>query len=116
MFAQVQLFPEQASTTAPQVDALFFFLLVVTGLAALLVAVLIIWFGVRYRRRDDGQPTPPIRGSVRLEVFWTVAPLLVFLVMFVWGARVYFAQVQPPEDAIEVYVVGKQWMWKVQHP
>jgi len=103
-------------TNAPRVDALFFFLLGVTGFVALLVAVLIVTFAVRYRRRGDGQPTPRIPGSIRLELFWTVVPLLIFLVMFVWGASVYFAQVQPPEDAIEVYVVGKQWMWKVQHP
>jgi cytochrome c oxidase subunit 2 len=116
MYAQVTLFPEQASTTAGKVDALFFFLLAVTGFAALLVTVLVIYFSVHYRRRPDGPAPPRILGSLKLETFWTVVPLLVFLVMFAWGASVFFFQVQPPENAIEVWVVGKQWMWKVQHP
>jgi cytochrome c oxidase subunit 2 len=115
MFAQVSLFPEQASTTASQVDALFFFLVAVTGSVALLVAVLIVCFAVHYRRRGDNQPTPRILGSNRLEMFWTVVPLLIFLVMFAWGARLFLTQVQPPDHAIEIWVVGKQWMWKVQH-
>jgi cytochrome c oxidase subunit 2 len=116
MFAQVPLFPEQASTNAGSVDALFLFFLGVTGAAALLIALLILVFSFLYRRRHPAERTPRILGSMPLEVFWTVVPLLVFLVMFGWGARVYFAQVQPPDDAIEIYVVGKQWMWKVQHP
>ncbi len=114
MFAQVTLFPEQASTVAPQVDALFFFILGITGFVALVVAVLIIYFAIRYRRVEGARP-PRILGSTRLEVAWSVIPFLIFLFMFGWGARVYFAQTQPPDDAIEVYVVGKQWMWKVQH-
>jgi cytochrome c oxidase subunit 2 len=116
MFAQVTLFPEQASTTAPQVDALFFFILGITGFVAIAVAVLIIYFAVRYRRRVEGARPPRILGSLRLETVWTVIPFVIFLFMFGWGARVYFYQTQPPDDAIEVYVVGKQWMWKIQHP
>jgi cytochrome c oxidase subunit 2 len=112
----VPLFPERASTTADQVDALFFFLLAVTGSAALLIAVLIVYYSVRYRRRAEGPRPPRIEGAWRLEVFWSVVPLLIFLVMFAWGAHGYFALTQPPDDAIEIYVVGKQWMWKVQHP
>jgi cytochrome c oxidase subunit II len=115
MFAQVTLFPEQASSTAPQVDALFFFILGVTGFVAIAVAVVILYFAIRYRRVEGARP-PRILGSTRLEVTWSVVPFLIFLIMFGWGARVYFAQTQPPEDAIEVYVVGKQWMWKIQHP
>src|SRR5262249_12731125 len=100
---------------AERVDALFFFLLAVTGAVAVLVTVLAIYFAVRYRRRLEGQPTPRILGSLWLEMFWTVVPLLIFLIMFAWGAQVYFALTQPSADALEVYVVGKQWMWKVQH-
>src|SRR5436189_2000 len=75
MFAQVPLFPEQASTNATQVDALFFFLLAVTGAAGLLVTVLIVRFAVRYRRRTEGERTPRILGSVRLETSWAVVPV-----------------------------------------
>jgi cytochrome c oxidase subunit 2 len=116
MFAEVPLFPEQASETAARVDALFFFLLAVSGAVALLVTVLIIGFAVKYRRRGEDDRTPRILGSLRLEWFWTVAPLFVFLVMFVWGASVYSTVARPPADATEVFVVGKQWMWKIQHP
>jgi cytochrome c oxidase subunit 2 len=116
MFADVPLFPEQASTHAERVDALFFFMLAVTGAVAVLVIVLILYFAVRYRRRTEGQPTPRILGSRWLETVWSVVPFFLFLIMFAWGAEVYFALTQPPADALEVYVVGKQWMWKVQHP
>jgi cytochrome c oxidase subunit II len=114
MFAQVTLFPEQASTVAPQVDALFFFILGITGFVAIAVAVVIIYFAIRYRRMPGARP-PRILGSMQLEVTWSIIPFLIFLIMFGWGAHVYFAQTQPPDDAIEVYVVGKQWMWKIQH-
>jgi cytochrome c oxidase subunit 2 len=116
MFAQVPLFPEQASAIAPRVDNLFLFILGVTGAVGLLVTGLLIVFGVRYRRGRVGLNTPRITGSPRLETFWTITPLLIFTVMFVWGAGVYNEFLEPPLDAEEVYVVGKQWMWKIQHP
>jgi cytochrome c oxidase subunit II len=115
MFAEVPLFPDQASTMAGRVDALLFFLLAVTGAVALLVTVLIVSFAVKYRRRGEDDVTPRILGSPGLEWFWTIAPVFVFLVMFAWGASIYNDQARPPADAIEVFVVGKQWMWKVQH-
>jgi cytochrome c oxidase subunit 2 len=116
MFAQVPLFPEQASGMAEDVDLFFFFMLLVTGAVGLLVSVLVIGFAIRYRRRGEDDLTPRITGSMRLEIFWSVVPLFFFLVMFGWGASLFFAQARPPADAMEVYVVGKQWMWKIQHP
>jgi cytochrome c oxidase subunit 2 len=116
MLAQVPLFPEQASTLAGRVDALFFFLVAVTGGMALLISVLVIYFAVKYRRRAEGEATPRIAGSMRLELFWTITPMFIFIIMFVWGASVYTAATRPPEDALEVFAVGKQWMWKFQHP
>jgi cytochrome c oxidase subunit 2 len=115
MLAQFTLFPEQASTTAQHVDALVLFLSICCGLVALLVAVLVIAFAVKYRRRPGRVRTPRIMGSLKLETFWTVTPFLIFLVMFYWGVSVYFAAYRPPDDAVDVYVIGKQWMWKVQH-
>jgi cytochrome c oxidase subunit II len=116
-FADIALFPPEASTTAWKIDLLFFFLLVVCGAVTLMVAFLLVYFSVRYRRRpgDVGNPaeTPSWHA---LEWFWTLAPLGVFMVIFVWGAEVYFAAYTPPDDAATVYVVGKQWMWKFQHP
>src|SRR5215471_7488161 len=116
MLADVPLFPDQASTMARRVDHLMFFMLAVTGTVGIFVTLLIITFAIRYRRRSEGKRTPRILGSLRLELFWTLVPLGIFMVMFVWGASVYTSANRPPEDAIQIYVVGKQWMWKVQHP
>jgi cytochrome c oxidase subunit 2 len=116
MFAQVIWFPETASSTAGRVDRLFIFLLSTTGAVGLLVAFLLIYFAVRYRRRPGDGPPPNTQASVALETFWTVTPLGIFLVMFAWGASVYIDAVRPPDDAQTVYVVAKQWMWKFQHP
>lgn len=113
--AQIPLFPERASIMADRVDALFVFLSAVTGTMGVLVTVLIIYFTVKYRRRSEGERTPRILGSLRIELFWSIAPLFVFLVMFVWGASIFTAAARPPDDALDVYVVGKQWMWKLQH-
>jgi cytochrome c oxidase subunit 2 len=115
MLSEITFFPDQASTTAHRVDGLLLFLLAVCGAVGLLVAVLVITFAIRYRRRP-GTPTPAqMRGSRPLEVFWSTTPLLIFMVMFVWGAVVYFDAYRPPNDATVVYGVGKQWMWKFQH-
>jgi cytochrome c oxidase subunit 2 len=116
MFADVPLFPEQASTTAQRVDALFFFLCTVCGTMAILIAALVIFFAFKYHRRSEDERTPRILGNNRLEWFWTISPLFVFLIMFLWGANIYTSVALPPPDAAEIFVVGKQWMWKIQHP
>lgn len=113
----VPLFPEQASSLAADVDALYFFLIAVSGFVCLLVVVAVFWFIVKYRRKSETEEPPkPIHGHLGLEIAWSVAPMLVFLVIFFWGAHLFIIQLDPPADAAEVYVVGKQWMWKVQHP
>jgi cytochrome c oxidase subunit II len=109
------LFPEQASTMAPRVDQLYFFLLGVSVFFATLILILIIAFAVKYRRRSDNEQPQPISGNLALEILWTVVPLSLTLVMFVWGARLFFITFYPPSDALEINVVAKQWMWKVQH-
>jgi cytochrome c oxidase subunit 2 len=109
------LFPEQASTMAPRVDQLYFFLLGVSVFFAMLILILIIAFAVKYRRRSDDEQPRPISGNLGLEILWTLVPLSLTLVMFVWGARLYFITFYPPSDALEINVVAKQWMWKVQH-
>jgi cytochrome c oxidase subunit II len=116
MFADIIFFPRRASTVAYEVDVLGYFLLGVTGFMAVLVATLLIYFAVRYRRRP-GQPTPgPMPGNVALEIFWSTTPLAIFMIMFVWGAIVYFDAYRAPDDATTIYGIGKQWMWKFQHP
>ena len=116
MFAQMIWFPEQASTTAQKVDLLLIALVSVTGIVALMVAVLLIYFCIRYRRRPGDTVPAPMHGSKPLELGWTLTPLAIFMVFFVWGAVVYFDAYRAPDEATVIYGQGKQWMWKFQHP
>src|SRR5215510_1375868 len=109
------LFPEQASTVAPQVDALYYFLIAVSVFFSVLIAGLIIYFAIKYRRRSPDELGVPIEGSLSLEALWIIIPFGITIVMFVWGASVFFTLYRVPADALEVQVVGKQWMWKFQH-
>ena len=99
---------------AGHVDALYIFLLIVCGMMALLVFICLLYFAARFRQRP-GVPAEHIEGSTPLEVTWSVIPFIVFMVIFAWGAVVYFKERTPPDDATEVYVVAKQWMWKLEH-
>jgi cytochrome c oxidase subunit II len=110
------LFPEQASTMAAQVDRLFFFLIGVSLFFASLICISIVYFAIRYRRRSEDERGAHIEGDLRLEIFWTVIPLGLTMVMFVWGAKLFFVTYDPPANALEINVVAKQWMWKAQHP
>jgi cytochrome c oxidase subunit 2 len=112
----IPFMPEQASSGAVQVDLLILFLTVVTGGIGLLIAGATFYLGARYYRRREGEPTPRILGSLKLELAWTILPCPLLAVMFVWGAWLYGEHSRPPADAYEIFVVGKQWMWKVQHP
>jgi cytochrome c oxidase subunit 2 len=114
MFDNLPLWPERASSMASQVDAIYIFLLVICGMVALLVFTCLLYFAARYRRRA-GVAAEQIDGSTPLELTWSIIPLCVFMVFFAWGAVVYFKQRTPPRDATEVYVVAKQWMWKLEH-
>jgi cytochrome c oxidase subunit 2 len=111
-----RLFPRQASELAPKVDHLFYFLVLVSAFFSLLIFGLIIWFAVKYRRRDPNEIPAKVASSNLLEFTWTVIPLLITVVMFVWGAQVFVAAQRPPPDAMEIFVIGKQWMWQIQHP
>ncbi len=111
--------PEQASSFAGEVDALALYLLAITVALTLLILVLVATFALRYRRRSDDFTSPnppPTQTSTRLEITWSVIPLLLMMVMFVWGARLYIKQSRAPDGAMEIHVIGKQWMWKTEHP
>src|SRR6202166_4954143 len=114
MFNNFPLWPDRASTAAGNVDALFIFLLIVSGMMSLLIFVALTYFAARYRHRR-GVLAEQIEGSIPLELTWSIIPLFVFMVIFAWGAVVYFKSRTPPRDSTEVYVVAKQWMWKVEH-
>ncbi|MBN8908600.1 MAG: cytochrome c oxidase subunit II, partial [Rhodospirillales bacterium] len=108
------LFPREASTIAPYADALYFFLLFVTLLGLALVGALIFGFAIRYRK-ERHPVAEQVEGSTLLEATWTIIPLALFLITFVWGALLYFRIYNPPTNAMNIYVVGKQWMWKAEH-
>jgi cytochrome c oxidase subunit 2 len=110
-----KLFPEQASAEAARVDALYYFLLSVSGFFTALICVLILYFVVRYRRGAKVN-RHNLGTNMTLEIVWTIIPLVLTMVMFGWGAQVYFDLRTPPEGCMEIHVVGKQWMWKIQHP
>jgi cytochrome c oxidase subunit 2 len=115
MWSGFPLFPESASSIAGRVDALYFFLLTIAAFFSLLIAGLIVFYAVKYHRRSPGAVGRTVHGGMILELTWTIVPLIITMVIFVWGASVFFAMTHPPDDALNIYVVGKQWMWKFQH-
>ena len=115
MWSGTPLFPEAASTIAARVDNLYFFLIGITVFFSLLIAGLIVYYAVRFRRRSPREIGREIRTSYTLEAAWTVIPLMITMVIFVWGAKIFFAMSRPPDETLNIYVVGKQWMWKFQH-
>jgi cytochrome c oxidase subunit 2 len=110
-----RLFPEQASSVAGGVDAIFFTLIGMSAFFSLLIAGLIFYFAIRFRRARmprPGRPVPPLS----VELIWSFGPLLITLGFFAWGAVAFMHMQSPPQDASEIYVFAKQWMWKFRHP
>jgi cytochrome c oxidase subunit 2 len=100
---------------AGRVDALYLFLIAVSVFFGLLIATLVVTFAVKFRRRSRDERPPAIHGSTALELAWTLIPLGIVMVIFLWGAEVFFAMARVPPGTMNVYVVGKRWMWKTQH-
>jgi cytochrome c oxidase subunit 2 len=115
MWSDSPLFPDAASTMAGRVDALYLFLTGLTFVVSIAIAGFIVTYAVRYRRRSPDQVGARIEANNLLEIAWTVIPLCVVFGIFLWGASVFFAISTPPLQALDIYVVGKQWMWKFQH-
>lgn len=115
MLFQLMLFPPQASTNAAEVDSIYFFMVVLCTVMAVAVVSAMVWFGVRYRRTPENQVGADIHGSTPLELFWSGVPFLIVMGIFAWGTSIYFKLVIPPANPMEVFVTGKQWMWKIQH-
>ena len=109
------LFPPQASAIAPYMDAFYFFLLLISLVGLVLVGLMVGTFSIMFRKEKNPQATH-IEGSTLLEATWTIIPLALFMVCFVWGALLYFRIYNPPTNAMNIYIVGKQWMWKAEHP
>ena len=116
MLGKFAFWPDFASSFAWKVDALYIFIILVTVLVTLAVYAAIVAFVVKYKRRSDNEIPEQIEGNLPLEILWSVIPLGLVLIMFGWGAVLFFDLSTPPAEAINFSVVGKQWMWKVQHP
>src|ERR1022692_2873699 len=112
---EFQLFPVQASTLAPEVDHLLYFMLAVTVFFTLLIFGAIFYFAIKYRRRSENELPHVQHTGYTLEILWSVIPFGITMVMFTWGASIYFTASKPPNNAIQIYAVGKQWMWKLEH-
>lgn len=110
------ILPDQASTVAGQVDAIYLFLVAISVVFTLLAAALILVFGIKFRRRAGGPAPEKPHEDSRLEMAAGAFLLVLLLVLFGWGAKIYFHNTRPPADAMEILVTGKQWMWKLQHP
>jgi cytochrome c oxidase subunit 2 len=109
------LLAQSASSIASSTDALFVTMLAICGTMAIVLALLIIGFSLRYREGAKVDRSHPPSHAYGLEAAWTVAPMLLFIVIFVWAAHDYVAGRRVPTDALPVYVVAKQWMWRLQH-
>jgi cytochrome c oxidase subunit 2 len=116
MQSELGLFPESASSVSGDVDLLFIAWSAISAFFTVLIAGLILYFMTRYRRRHPEEVGANERAAMWLEVGWSVIPLIIMLFMFAWGTRVYFQLYRPPADVARFSAIGKQWMWKIQHP
>ncbi len=110
------LFPDQASTIASGVDGVYFLLTGLSVFFSLLVFSLILFFAIKYRRGSKANRTGLVFESKKLEAVMLLVPFVLGMTVFVVQAQAYFNLYHPPIDALDIYVVGKQWMWKAQHP
>jgi cytochrome c oxidase subunit 2 len=118
----IPFFPERASTIASQIDGIYFMWLALSGVVALAIVVLILYFSIKYHegsradRRVIADAATQERRMHRIEIAWIGIPLVLFTGMFAWSAEVFYQGATVPPDALPVYVVGKQWMWHLEHP
>lgn len=110
------MLPEQASTFAQEVDTFYFFLVALTAFFSIIIGIAAVVFIIKYRRRRIDEIPEQVEGAMLLEITWTVIPFLITLVIFGWGAKIYYEMYTEPKEAMEIFVTGKQWMWRAQHP
>src|SRR6186713_718346 len=113
--SHLSIIPAQASTIAPQVDQLYWFIIGVTAFFGILTSILVVYFAVKYRTSDPLAVGAPITGSIPLELAWSIIPFLISVVIFVWASQVFFNIYRPPDQTLNIYATGKRWMWKFQH-
>jgi cytochrome c oxidase subunit II len=114
--SQLPIYPEQASNFAPQVDSLMTFLILASAFFTIVITAAIIFCFLKYHRKGKNEIGAPIHGDMRLEITWIIVPFILAMGMFGWGAAVYVDYRHAPQDTLDIYMVGKQWMWKAQQP
>ncbi len=103
--------PDVASTIAAKVDAISYFILLVSAFFFFLIFIVMVFFIIKYRRKTEQDETSPIDHNFKLEVVWTVIPSILLMIMFVWGFQVYLEMAVPPKDSMEIRVTGQKWFW-----
>jgi cytochrome c oxidase subunit II len=116
MISKLRFFPPSASSVSGPYDLFFALMVVLCGAVGIAIAIFLIYSVIRYHRKTEEELPPQIHDYIPAEVAWIVIPLILFMGMYAWGAKLYFDVERPPDNALSMYVVGKQWMWKVQHP
>ena len=116
MYRWVPFWPDTAAINGTVVNNLYIAELGLCGLILATVLAMMLGYCVRYRRGSTASRAGRMHKTWHLEIGWTAATFVGFLVLFVWGVSVYFWLYKTPSGDIELYVVGKQWMWKVEHP
>jgi len=112
----IPFMPEQASNFAWEMDLFYYFLVLLTIAFSAAIGVAIFVFAIQYRRKSAGEIPGQIEGNMKLEIAWSVIPFLITLVIFAWGAKIYYQMYTDPKESLEIFVTGKQWMWRAQHP
>src|SRR5579871_1606340 len=114
--AMIPIQPPAASTIAQGVDNLYFVLSGLTLFFTILIFSIIFYFMVKYRRRSPDEIPEETIESLPLELAWTIIPSIICVFLFVWSAALYVRNARPPKASTEIFVIGKQWMWHIQHP
>ena len=113
---QIPFMPEQASKFAMEVDLFYIALWLMTIVITTGIVIAISLFMVKYKRRHNGEIPDQVEGHMTLEIIWSVIPLIICIGIFAWGAKLYYQMYSEPKEALEIFVTGKQWMWRAQHP
>lgn len=108
--------PVQASTFAESTDNLYYFILALDVFFFVLVMGAMVYFMVKYRRRSKDQKTSSITHSGKLEFLWSAIPAILLVIIFIWAEVDYVRQSVPPQDAMQIRVVGRKWFWTVEYP
>ncbi len=116
MLCLIPFLPPEASSMASHVDLLLWFVIGISVFFTALIFILLFVFAIKYRRRSPDEIPVQIHGSAAWETLWTGIPIIIVIILFVWGARMFVRQRRPPANSVHIYVIGKQWMWKLQHP